>query len=47
MAKSYKITEIGGSVRQKLKKGVDFVGDAVKQTLGGTGGNVLIEKKYS
>ena len=32
--------------RNKMKRGVDILADAVKVTLGPKGGNVVIEKKF-
>ncbi len=36
----------GGTAREKLKKGVDALADAVKVTLGPKGRNVVIDKKF-
>ena len=41
-----KIISYNTDARDKLKKGVDQLADAVKVTLGPKGRNVVIEKKY-
>src|SRR3989304_2626384 len=41
-----KIIEFEASARNKLKRGVDKLADAVKVTLGPRGRNVAIDKKY-
>jgi chaperonin GroEL len=41
-----KIITFSGDARDRLKKGVDSLADAVKVTLGPKGRNVVIEKKY-
>jgi chaperonin GroEL len=41
-----KVIEFDASAREKLKKGVDALANAVKVTLGPKGRNVVIDKKY-
>jgi chaperonin GroEL len=41
-----KMIEFGSVAREKLKKGVDKLADAVKVTLGPKGRNVIIDKKF-
>lgn len=41
-----KLIEFDASAREKLKKGVDALANAVKVTLGPKGRNVVIDKKY-
>jgi len=41
-----KIIEYDASAREKLKKGVDKLADAVKVTLGPKGRNVILDKKF-
>ncbi len=41
-----KIIEYSASAREKLKKGVDKLADAVKVTLGPKGRNVILDKKF-
>jgi len=41
-----KLIEFDSSAREKLKKGVDALANAVKVTLGPKGRNVVIDKKY-
>ena len=41
-----KIIEFGAEARDKLKKGVDLLADAVKVTLGPRGRNVVIDRKF-
>jgi chaperonin GroEL len=41
-----KMLEFGGDARQRLKRGIDQLAEAVKATLGPKGRNVVIEKKF-
>jgi chaperonin GroEL len=41
-----KIIEFSGQARDKLKKGIDKLADAVKVTLGPKGRNVILDKKW-
>ena len=41
-----KIIKFDAKAREKLKKGVDTLADAVKVTLGPKGRNVVIEKSF-
>ncbi|NBV14537.1 MAG: molecular chaperone GroEL, partial [Sphingobacteriia bacterium] len=41
-----KLIEFDSTAREKLKKGVDALANAVKVTLGPKGRNVVIDKKY-
>ena len=41
-----KIIEFGGDARERIKKGVDKLANAVKVTLGPKGRNVILDRKY-
>ncbi len=41
-----KIIEYDAQAREKLKRGVDKLADAVKVTLGPKGRNVILDKKF-
>ncbi|MDH4223643.1 MAG: chaperonin GroEL, partial [candidate division Zixibacteria bacterium] len=41
-----KILEFNGNAREKLKRGVDKLAEAVKVTLGPKGRNVVLDKKF-
>ncbi len=45
MAQQFKIVKIGTPARDALVKGANFLGDAVKSTLGPFGSNFFLEKK--
>ena len=44
---SHKEVLLGASARERIRRGVDLIGDAVRVTMGPRGRNVVLERKYA